>query len=96
MKYDQLSQTELWGMIAVGDRKSFGYIFMIYSDEMYKYGHRVTSETALIEDGIQDVFVHLWEVRETLFVHSSIKFYLFPDSIESWSSVLRKRSQVMH
>lgn len=77
MKYEQLSQTELWGLVIYGDQKAFAHIFRTYSADIFKYGHRFTLDAELIEDVIQDVFVRLWESRANISIHSSIKFYLF-------------------
>jgi RNA polymerase sigma factor (sigma-70 family) len=77
VNYEQLSPTELWGLVAKGKQEAFAYIFTVYSGDIFKYGQRFTSDTELIEDVIQDVFIHLWEIRADLSIHSSIKFYLF-------------------
>ena len=77
LKYEQISQSELWDLVTRGDQKAFAYIFNVYSGDIFRYGHRFTFDTELIEDTIQDVFVHLWEIRACLSIHSSVKFYLF-------------------
>ncbi|HLW19179.1 MAG TPA: sigma-70 family RNA polymerase sigma factor [Cyclobacteriaceae bacterium] len=77
MKYEQLSQSELWALASHGNQSAFAFIFNEYSSDIFKYGHSLTLDTDLIEDVIQDVFVHLWENRASLSIHSSVKFYLF-------------------
>jgi len=78
MKIDlnSLGDAELWDLITAGDRDSFAFIFKAYSKNLFNYGHKFTSETDLIEDVIQDTFVHLWESKERLVIQKSIKFYL--------------------
>ncbi len=76
LKYDHISQISLWELITKGDQDAFAHIFTAHSADLFKYGHRFTSDTDLIEDVIQDVFVHLWEVKTELSIQSSIKFYL--------------------
>src|SRR5690606_17849810 len=68
---------ELWKMVANGNREVFAEIYTRYSKELYKYGHKFTQDIDLIEDVIQDVYVHIWECRENLIIQKSIKFYLF-------------------
>ena len=41
------------------------------------YGHKITSNVQLIEDSIHDLFIELWQSRESLSETDSIKFYLF-------------------
>jgi RNA polymerase sigma factor (sigma-70 family) len=43
---------------------------------LYKYGQKITSDTQLAEDCIQDVFTELWEKRDTLYHIHHIKAYL--------------------
>ncbi|AEL25008.1 RNA polymerase sigma factor [Cyclobacterium marinum] len=77
MKYEQLSSYELWGLIQSADQEAFAYIFTTNSDDIFKYGQKFTTDCELIEDVIQDIFVRLWELKNTLVIHSSIRFYLF-------------------
>lgn len=77
MKYEQLSSYELWGLIQSADKEAFAYIFTTNSDDIFKYGQKFTTDCELIEDVIQDIFVRLWELKNTLVIHSSIRFYLF-------------------
>ena len=77
MKYEQLSSYELWGLIKSADQEAFAYIFTSNSDALYNYGQKITSDIDLIEDVVQDVFVHLWEKKTELSIHTSIRFYLF-------------------
>ena len=77
MKYEQLSSYELWGLIKSADQEAFAYVFTVTSDDIFKYGQKFTKDCELIEDVIQDVFVHLWEIKSTLSIHSSIRFYLY-------------------
>jgi RNA polymerase sigma factor (sigma-70 family) len=43
---------------------------------LYNYGQKITSDTQLAEDCIQDVFTELWEKRDTLHQIHHIKAYL--------------------
>src|SRR5690554_3480863 len=75
--YNSLEDGEVWDLIAKGNQNTFAYIYTTHSRGLYNYGHKFTPETDLIEDVIQDVFVHLWESRKRLIIQKSIKFYLF-------------------
>ncbi|MDO6437837.1 sigma-70 family RNA polymerase sigma factor [Cyclobacterium sp. 1_MG-2023] len=77
MKYEQLSSYELWGLIQSADQEAFAYIFTTNSDDIFKYGQKFTTDCELIEDVIQDTFVRIWEIKSSLVIHSSIRFYLF-------------------
>lgn len=67
----------IWEKFKSGDKASFGDIYKTYAPVLINYGYKVTSDVALIEDSIQDLFVELWKSRERLSSTTSIKFYLF-------------------
>lgn len=77
MKFHTLEDNELWKLIAKGNQEAFAYVYTAYSRELYKYGHKFTLDVDLIEDVIQDVYIHIWELRNSLTIQKSIKFYLF-------------------
>lgn len=77
MDHNSLDDTEVWDSMVKGNRETFAYIYTTYSPDLYNYGHRITPELDLVEDTIQDTFVHLWEARARLVIQKSIKFYLF-------------------
>lgn len=67
---------EIWQRVVNGNDRAFANIYDRYAKDMYKYGRRFTTDTELVNDVIQDIFVHLWEAREKLAIQKSIKFYL--------------------
>lgn len=76
MDHNSLDDSEVWDSMVKGNRETFAYIYTTYSKDLYNYGLKITVETDLIEDVIQDTFVHLWEFRERLVIQKSIRFYL--------------------
>lgn len=68
---------ELWDRFRRGDRISFETIYRSRIADLLNYGYKVTSDRALIEDSIQDLFYELWQSRENLSQTTSIKYYLF-------------------
>lgn len=89
MEYDDLEDAQLWNRISQGDADAFSYVYNFYSGGMYKYGYKFTQQTELIEDVVQDVFVHLWKSRSRFTIQKSIKFYL----LSSFRRKLFKRLQ---
>ncbi|GGF16365.1 RNA polymerase sigma factor [Echinicola rosea] len=76
-KFDCWSDRELWESIASGDQFAFSYLYEKSADALFGYGHKFSNDRRLIEDVIQDVFVILWEKRQRLTIHHSLKFYIF-------------------
>ncbi|AKP52975.1 RNA polymerase sigma factor [Cyclobacterium amurskyense] len=77
MDFSSLPEVEIWYLIKSGNQQAFSYIYKTFSKDLYKYGHKFTQDTSLIEDVIQDLFVHIWDLKENISIKNSIKFYLF-------------------
>ena len=69
--------SKLWDAFREGNQSAFSAIYQKYRSALSNYGSRIVSDTALIEDSIQDLFVDLWNRREYVSRTSSVKFYLF-------------------
>lgn len=67
----------LWGRFKSGDREAFSEIYNTYAEMLYNYGFHISDRHDLIEDAIQDLFVVLWQSRESISNTTSIKYYLF-------------------
>lgn len=68
---------EVWRSFKNGDKSAFGVLYRTYAVELLNYGNRISSDRALIEDSIQDLFFELWQNRERISETTSVKFYLF-------------------
>jgi RNA polymerase sigma factor (sigma-70 family) len=77
MDFSSLPEVELWCLVKSGNQQAFSYIYSTFSKDLYKYGHKFTHNSNLIEDVIQDLFVHIWHMKENIQIKQSIKFYLF-------------------
>lgn len=69
---------DLWRDIRRGDEQSFTIIFDRYHSTLYNYGCKLTSNSSIVEDAVQDVFIDIWRLRHNLTPEiTSIKFYLY-------------------
>lgn len=66
----------LWEKFKKGDVSAFETLYNSHIDELLRYGSRFTRDTTLIEDCIHDLFVRLYERRDSLNSPSSLKAYL--------------------
>jgi RNA polymerase sigma-70 factor (ECF subfamily) len=73
----------VWDKMKSGDEKSLSEIFALYYSDLYKYGIKIFDLPDLVKDSIQDVFVRIWEKRDTIGNVQNPKAYLI-------SSVRRK------
>ncbi len=74
--HNGLSDREIWNRLRNGHKDALHHIFEQYSGMLYKYGYKFTSNHKQVEDCIQEVFLALWEKRDTLGQTDCIKPYL--------------------
>lgn len=70
-------EIQIWGNLKAGDKKALSYIYTRYFDGLYNYGTRITKDASLAEDCIQDMFIELWDKRETLSNVRNLRSYLY-------------------
>ena len=74
--HDGLSDREIWNRVRNGHKDALNHIFEKYARMLYQYGYKFTANYKQIEDCVQEVFLALWEKRETLGETDCIKPYL--------------------
>src|SRR5680860_48685 len=69
--------SELWANVKKGNKKALSDLYGLYADALYEFGKSYTTDGCLIEDGIHDLFIELYERRKKLPVARNVKNYLF-------------------
>jgi len=59
-----------------GDETALASLMRMYYDDLYHYASRFTNDYGLIKDCIQEVFISLWQRRETIGTIISPRYYL--------------------
>jgi len=76
MKENASQQEAEWlHRIQKNDEQALGLLMRRYYTDLYNYAARFTPDDALIKDCIQEVFISLWQRRQTVGVILSPKFY---------------------
>ncbi len=70
-------EKELMSRLCNGDQRAFDIIYNSYSSPIYKNILRLVKQSDLAEEVLQNVFMKLWEKRESITVETSLKNYLF-------------------
>lgn len=72
------SDQTLWNGVRQGSESGFTALFDRYHGTLYNYGCKLSVNTSVVEDAVQDVFIDVWRLRKTLTPEvTSVKFYLF-------------------
>jgi len=64
--------TACWSRLKKGDPQALGYLYDTYADKLFTSALRMTTDRELAKDCIQEVFIELWNYRNTLgdIIHS--------------------------
>lgn len=73
---DELLQKQL----NAGEVTALEYLFHQYYDDLCRYTLVFTKDIAIAENIVQDLFVYVWEHRETIEIHLSFEAYLYQAS----------------
>jgi len=73
----QESDSQLWAHFKQGDKEAFSLIYEMNVDALFAYGSRISADSDLVKDSVQEVFLLLYKQRNNLSDISNIKFYLF-------------------
>lgn len=68
---------ELWNRFVSGDHTVYRNLFTSYYRGLYGYGMKLCSDSVLVEDSIQNLFITVWERRDELHHIESPNVYLY-------------------
>jgi RNA polymerase sigma factor (sigma-70 family) len=77
MQHNQESELALWEAFISGKRDAYADLYRVYHSRLYNYGHKFTADTELVEDCIQEIFIHFWMNRSKLSGVHTLRSYLF-------------------
>jgi RNA polymerase sigma-70 factor (ECF subfamily) len=84
----------LWESFRKGDKDAFAALFREHYSTLYKFGNKFTSDTELLEDCIQELFVELWQAKSQAPV-LSVKAYLLKSLKYKLLKAFRKNGKVL-
>ncbi|GAE21605.1 RNA polymerase sigma factor [Bacteroides pyogenes] len=84
-----------WESFQKGDDRAFAWLYSKYIQHLYQYGRRFTSDTEMIKDCLQDVFVNVYKQRKKTRLTpppSNIRIYLMSALRNSIFNSFNKRN----
>jgi RNA polymerase sigma factor (sigma-70 family) len=76
IEFYNASDRQIWDKFREGNSNAFEIMYERNINVLANYGKRLSSDTDLVKDAIQDLFTDLWRNRANLSSTDSIKFYL--------------------
>ncbi|MFY9150390.1 MAG: RNA polymerase sigma-70 factor [Prolixibacteraceae bacterium] len=74
---DLNQDNELFLKLKDGDEQAFKVLFEKYYSSMCLFARQFLKDHELAEESVQDMFVRIWERRQSLNIETSVKHYLF-------------------
>jgi RNA polymerase sigma factor (sigma-70 family) len=68
---------KIWNDFRAGDNQAYATIYRTYAKQLLAYGMRFSTDRELVKDCVQNVFVHIYEIRSRLKETDNIKLFLF-------------------
>ncbi|MDP2335083.1 MAG: RNA polymerase sigma-70 factor [Bacteroidota bacterium] len=68
---------ELYLKLKAGDEQAFQALFLKHYSAMCHFAGQFLNNSELAEETVQDMFVKIWEKRESLNIETSVKHYFF-------------------
>ena len=88
-----MSDRILWDAMRSGKKSALETIYNREVDYLYNYSLRLTKDTDLIQDSIQDLFIEIWNKRSSVGGTDSIRPYLITSIRRKIISSLKKLSK---
>jgi RNA polymerase sigma factor (sigma-70 family) len=70
-----MEHVSVWQRCKKGDKNAFRELYLENIDSLMAYGRKICSDADILQDAVHDLFVYIWEKRETLSdTDSAIKY----------------------
>ena len=79
-----------WKLFLEGTDEDYSWLYTSHSQLLYQYGLQITSDTEVVKDCIQDVFVRIYKNKEKLSIPQNVKIYLMISLKNSIYNVFNK------
>ena len=72
----QQNDAYLWLSLQLGEQVAFEKLYSNHANALLAYGLKITPQQEIINDALQDVFIHIWQKREQLPLVENVRAYL--------------------
>lgn len=83
-----------WLAFRNGDMDAFRRIYVAFFDKLYAYGSKLTNDSSVLEDSIQELFLNLYTHRENLALAINLEYYLLKSLRLTIYQKFRKQGKV--
>lgn len=88
----QVSNCQLWKQLLSGDNNAFSEIYKRHATALAAYGCKLTGNQEIVNDAIQELFIHIWQKRTQLPIVENVRAYLLKSLRNRILRVLESRN----
>ncbi|PAW92728.1 hypothetical protein CKK33_04140 [Mucilaginibacter sp. MD40] len=88
----KLPDSELFALVSNGNYPAFKEVYARYNSLLLSYAFRKLHDKDEAEDVVQDVFIQLWNKRDSLNIATSLSSYLYRAVLNKLLNVLRHKA----
>ena len=70
------NEARLWELLRTGSREALNKLFKLHYSALFDYGRKLVSDSDLVKDAIQKLFLRLWKTHANLGSADSVEAYL--------------------
>ena len=90
--FENITDTELARKINAGEKNAYQELFERYAPRIYQFSLSYLKNSADAEELVQDVFLKIWEKRETLDQSKNIKSFIFKVAVNTIYDFIRHKN----
>ena len=89
---EKINDYELTIRVKHGEKDAYNELFQRYAPRIYPFALSYLKSEASAEELVQDVFLKIWEIRDTLDQTKNIKSFIFKIAINTIYDEIRKKN----
>ncbi len=87
-----VAAVQIWEGIKRGELESLRQLYLLYHQDIFAYGRKITRDEQLVEDALQETFISIWKYRLSSAVPSSVRHYVLKIFRNQLLRILKERS----
>lgn len=93
--YSELEDKDLMLLVAEGDREAFTCLYHRYFYYLFTLAMRYIKDESEAEDVLQQVFIKLWQMRDSGVIKDNVRGYLFAMTRNSIMNYVRDKNRLL-
>lgn len=90
------TERELLFLLKNGDERAFSELYNLYWEKLFISAYNKLKNRELCEDILQEVFISLWNKRQTLIIKTTLQNYLYASVTYKVYDVFRKNTDLLN